>query len=88
MTLANDPINPCDVFTTGPEGPDGISIGTHKQVTGLSKRELFAAMAMEGVLIGMFGERPTARPAPSKVAAHAVAFADALIIELTEIKSK
>jgi hypothetical protein len=41
-------------------------------------RTLIAALAMQGILVGAFGERPNAKPAPDKIAAHAVLYSDAL----------
>ncbi len=43
-TEANEPINPCQVM-----GSDG----NVKGVDGLTKREYFAAMAMQGTLVGI-----------------------------------
>jgi hypothetical protein len=47
---------------------------------GLSKRELFAAMAMEGLLSASGTKDPAI-----KVAQDAAAYADALIAELTKV---
>ncbi len=44
----------------------------------MDERTQIAALAMEGILIGSFGERPNAKPTPQKVAEHAVTYADAL----------
>lgn len=44
----------------------------------MDERTEIAAMAMEGILIGSFTERPNARPSPAKVAETAVTYADAL----------
>jgi hypothetical protein len=44
----------------------------------MNERTELAGMAMEGILIGAFSERPHARPTPEKIAAQAVAHADAL----------
>lgn len=44
----------------------------------MDERTEIAAMAMEGILIGMFGDRPTARPPAAKIAEAAVNYADAL----------
>ncbi len=38
-----------------------------------------AARAMEGILIAMFSERPSAKPPPAKIAQFALTYADALI---------
>lgn len=51
---------------------------------GLTKREYLASRAVEGILIGMFADRPTTKPTPEKVAAMAIAYADALIAGLNE----
>jgi hypothetical protein len=45
MTNGNDPINPVDYQSVSPVG-DSITV----QLPGLSKREYFAAMAMQGIL--------------------------------------
>jgi len=50
----------------------------------MDDRTLIAAMAMEGILIGAYGERPNAKPPPEKIAAHAVAYAVALIEALNK----
>lgn len=47
--------------------------------TGLPKRELFAAMAMQGVLA-----RPNHNPIPTEVAQDAADNADALLAELAK----
>lgn len=44
----------------------------------MDERTEIAARAMEGILVGMFGERPTAKPPPQKIAEMAVTYADAL----------
>ncbi len=38
-----------------------------------------ATRAMVGILVGMFGERPTAKPPPAKIAQMAFEYADALL---------
>ena len=48
----------------------------------MDDRTLLAAMAMEGILVGMFGDRPTAKPPPEKIAAAALSYADALLAAL------
>ncbi len=45
----------------------------------MNDRLLIASMAMEGILVGMFGDRPTSRPPPEKIAQLAVVYADALM---------
>ena len=59
-------------FANSSAAPSGV----HHAETGLTKRELFAAMAMQGILAGNdeYGGR--------KLAEVAVGFADALIAEL------
>jgi len=54
--------------------------GTESLELGLTKRELFAAMAMQGLLPLMFGSTY----APSGVVKDAVKFADDLINELNK----
>lgn len=44
----------------------------------MDERTEIAARAMEGILIGTFADRPTAKPTPAKVAEMAVTYADAL----------
>jgi hypothetical protein len=44
----------------------------------MDERTEIAAMAMEGILVGIFADRPTAKPTPAKVAEMAVGYADAL----------
>jgi hypothetical protein len=54
-----------------------------KSFTGLSKRELFAAMAMQGRLASMVGTRAIDIIADS-LAINSVAWADALLKELSK----
>lgn len=44
----------------------------------MDERMEIASLAMQGILVGMFGDRPTARPTPLKIAELAVDYADAL----------
>lgn len=45
----------------------------------MDDRTQIAALAMQGILIGVFSERPNAKPTPEKVAIHALDYADALL---------
>ncbi len=54
--------------------------GTYE--SGLTKREYFAAMAMQGEIASYSGLSTSAQP--EIVASRAVAFADALIVELNK----
>lgn len=51
---------------------------------GLSRRELFAAMAMQGILAGL---PPTANYCVSETTRTAIEHADALIAELDKVES-
>ena len=77
MTNANDPRNP---FIW--EDNDGYKITE----PGLTKREHFAAMAMQGILASnppyLYGN--VERPMPVSVAAEATIYADALIEALNK----
>ena len=42
-------------------------------------RTEIAAMAMQGILLATFQDRPMAKPSPEKVAAQAILYADTLI---------
>lgn len=44
----------------------------------MDERTEIAARAMTGILVGMFSDRPTAKPQPQKIAEMAVGYADAL----------
>ena len=44
----------------------------------MDERTEIASRAMEGILVGMFADRPTSKPPPLKVAEMAVVYADAL----------
>jgi hypothetical protein len=44
----------------------------------MDERSHMAALAMQGILIGIFGELPNAKPPPDTIAAHALEYADAL----------
>lgn len=74
------PAFPCPRYVN----TDGETIslaGKHGE-DGLTKRELFAAMAMQGLLIGPdFDERT-----PERISAFSVRYADALISALNESK--
>lgn len=61
-------------FPTLDSTPEG---GLQLREWGLTRRELFAAMAMQGFLASLAGESPYA-----DVAADAVGYADALLAEL------
>lgn len=54
------------------------------RVIWMDERTKIAAQAMEGILVGMFAERPTVKPPPSKVAVMAVTYAEALLDALKE----
>lgn len=82
MTNPNDPINPVDAMSV---------VDTKTNIHGLTKRELFSAMAMKGILAnapvcedigtkaGLLGER-----LPFGVANFALQCADALIAALNK----
>jgi hypothetical protein len=73
MTKANDPVEP--IIDTDYTGDFPVS---HVKHAGLTKREYFAAMAMQGyIAAGANGMPPSA-----DIAQHAVRAADAMITEL------
>ena len=76
-TESNDPIYPCEVgYEKGKQIAARQISNTTALVIGLTKREYFAAMAMQGLLTDI-------RLNDAKVVSfHAVKFADALIKEL------
>ncbi len=45
----------------------------------MNDRLMIASVAMEGMLIGIFSDRPSAKPTPEKIAAMSLVYADALI---------
>lgn len=47
----------------------------------MTERLEIAAQAMQGILIGIFADRPTSKPPPEKVAIWALSYADALLAE-------
>jgi hypothetical protein len=61
--------------------PSGNAV-SYGGVWGLSAREVFAAMAMQGLLLSWVGEK--AYPAPERVARMACEYADALITALND----
>lgn len=74
-------------FPTGSWEYDGNGNVLPYQEAGLSKRELFAAMAMNGYLASYAGLNcPT--PSPEKAAEAAVSYADALLQALEAKEGK
>jgi hypothetical protein len=73
--LGNTPINVVD----GEYAANALAAN----LTGLTKRELFAAMAIQGLIIRSYGE-PIA---PQATAHFAVEYADALLEELSKEQS-
>jgi hypothetical protein len=69
MTNPNDPIKPLS-WTARPDGVPELNTLNN----GLTKREYFTAMAMQGFLANTSGTL-----SPEFVAKHSVAYADALI---------
>lgn len=81
MINANKPVSPCSVMT-----PDdvysqakcaGIDISPMIEFTGLTKREHFSALAMQGMLCD-----PKIKATPDEFASYAVQMADALLKRL------
>lgn len=82
MKNGDRPINP--VF----EIPDDLSSNlTGKDVIGLTKREYFAAMAMQGIL-GNNRELDSLGGSPIKISQHCIEMADILLFELEKTKSE
>lgn len=71
-TIAEEPINPMPRKYIGPDGAT-----RETTTTGLTKREYFAAMAIQGILVGRSRFYP-----PKQLSEQAVEYADALIEEL------
>jgi hypothetical protein len=69
-------------FPNQPRGQDGMPC--MEAYAGLTKREYFAAMAMQGIIAGHFADTVPHcdRDAGSTVAHFAVLYADALLAEL------
>lgn len=65
---------PNDLVTTHP--------GARPNYPGLTKREYFASMAMQGICSNM--DNPVLQSSPMNVAAESVQFADALIKQLNK----
>jgi len=86
-TNPNEPINPCEVGFEDSKiiGERQVS-NTTAQVNGLTKREYFAALAMQGILAGHYGyfEGNSDVSVPDEVAKYAIYNADALIKELNK----
>ncbi len=76
MTKANEPANPTLTYNVTTGKPDGHYLG-------LTKRELFAAKAMQGLISREYGMRQVERESPT-VAELAVKMADALIAALNQ----
>lgn len=73
-TRGDEPAYPTDDFVEHPSAPAG---GYMARRGGLSKRELFAAMAMQGLLAGGYHDR-----FPGEASEQAVLYADSLLAEL------
>lgn len=69
-------------FPVNEETTDRIDAGT-KIYTGLSKREYFAAMAMQGLLAGRWANKERFDCSPETIATFAVNHADQLLNELS-----
>jgi hypothetical protein len=82
-TNPNDPINsrPYSHDERPSGGYEGYRPETFQAFTGLTKREYFAALAMEGYLSSYTGSEISK---PENMAIRAVAYADALINELNK----
>lgn len=80
MSNANEPAFPCEVYHREDGSIDGVQTGSKQGIAiGLTKRELFAAMAMQGIA----SIAPNDWDAPeSAVARLSVSLADALLAEL------
>jgi hypothetical protein len=84
-TEPNEPANPFLTWNEGGYGDSIVLYNDHgaKQILpfkpGLTKREYFAAMAMQGQLSMMTGFN-----SPENIAYHAVQYADTLINELNK----
>lgn len=76
MSKANEPAFPCEVYHREDGSIDGVQTGSKQGIAiGLTKRELFAAMAMQGYLA-------TKGLSPEVAARGSVRYADALLAEL------
>ena len=62
--------------------PNGQQYKDDSNYDGLTKREYFAAMAMQGLLSSYSGQ--SAIPNPTNLSKHSVVFADSLIKQLNE----
>lgn len=77
MSTANEPAFPCEVYHREDGSIDGVQTGSKQGIAiGLTKRELFAAMAMQGLLACPEGI------GVDYMASNAVTCADALLTEL------
>jgi Pyruvate/2-oxoacid:ferredoxin oxidoreductase gamma subunit len=84
MENKNQPIHPVMMQKIGNNDYRAHQLGDPKQYTipmaGLTKRELIAAMAMQGYLASFAGSHSD--PSAESVAVHSVGYADALLKEL------
>lgn len=75
MAVVNEPAFPCEVTSDGQGGVKGIQTGNRSGIaTGLSKREWFAGLAMQGLLTAGYD---------GDVAREAVQHADELLRQLS-----
>ena len=82
MTNANEPISPTIINYDDGKPLNNYQVGnTTEHVSGLTKREYFAAMAMQGLWSSVRNEYYTEY---EKIASMAVKQADALINELNK----
>jgi hypothetical protein len=79
-TLPSDPTMPCKYLSIDEEDGESVAFNVFNQ--GLTKREYFAAMAMQAVL-STHGE-----DYPEIIAVRALRYADALINELNKEDEK
>jgi hypothetical protein len=85
MSRANEPAYPVVFHNTGDlndSAPNGevVAPGCSLQLPGLTKREHFAAMAMQGILSTNYESYPLA----ATTAKQAIEYADALLAELAK----
>lgn len=88
MKNGNSPASPCANDANKPQGGFGVDL---RNFTGLTKRELIAAMALQGLLSNpggpvqassMSGWTPVTNCTHGDVAKEAIEFADAMLAEL------
>lgn len=84
--MGNGPVHPYTSTQWVPTSQDGVQVQEAITVPGLTKRELFAAMALQGICASHDREDGAFRQNIDAMAVCAVRSADALLDELEKTK--